>query len=430
MNTRCVLKRPMSVHLSLVALLLGGCLQPASPSTAEAPIPPLVGQVQPGFLRRIQASIDADIAPAASVSFIEPGATASTVVTTVTDSLGRFKLSLPMGFKKTVGAVYYLEAFKGLGNNQAGHNAARVRTLVQWKDGGWISLTGLTPGGTLNLTLGTTAVSVAAQINTAQGSTVDLAGLMGKLDQTTFTPVPNLTVTEYEGALGVVSAALGGNLDPLASIGKANGAFYLKSVGGGMGLSPGLGADVGDTVTLSGLTFDALPANNQVRFNGAPATVTSVSADRRSLQVVVPEAATRGPVSVIVGSTHSGVVDYPLFGTVRLTLSGIPGSSATASVTLTPDTGPVLLRTVINPGSTASVEFKSLDPSTGWTLSAQAVNAANSAWATSTRLDGAIDPVTLTPLPVAGPYEVSSGLNTWGVGLRLAPLTAGATASY
>lgn len=428
-----ILKRHMSVLVLLASLLLGGCLQPASPPAAEAPIPPLVGQVQPGFLRRIQATIGTDIAPAASVSFIEPGATASTVVTTVTDSSGRFKLSLGSSFRPTVGAVYYLEAFKGLSNNLAGYSAARVRTLIQWQSGGWVCLTSSTPGGTLNLTSSTTAVSAAAQINTAQGSTVDLAGLMGKLElgtPDTFTPVTNLTVADYQGAYGVVSSALGGNLDPLASIGKANGAFYLKNVGGGMGLSPGLGADIGDTVTLSGLTFDATPANNQVAFNGAPATVTSVSPDRLSLQVTVPDGATRGPVSVIVGSTRSGVVDYPIFGTVRVSLAGIPGGSATASVTLTPGTGPAILRTVSNPGATASVEFKGLTPDMGWTVNAEAVNAANSAWATSTRIDGATDSVTLTPLPISGPYEVRSGLNLWGIGLRLAPLTAGATASY
>jgi YVTN family beta-propeller protein/YD repeat-containing protein len=61
------------------------------------------------------------------------------------------------------------------------------------------------------------------------------------------------------------------------------------------GFSPTSGA-AGDTVTISGHGFDAVPAGNTVRFNGTPASVTS--ATPTSLATRVPDGAQTGPISV------------------------------------------------------------------------------------------------------------------------------------
>ncbi|MNY06507.1 hypothetical protein D3C86_1392680 [compost metagenome] len=216
----------------------------------------------------------------------------------------------------------------------------------------------------------------------------------------------------------------------MASIDKVAGSgFYLKP-SGGIGILPGLGADVADTVTLSGITFDADPAKNRVRFNGVSATVSAVAGDRRSIQVTVPDGATRGPVTVEVAAKTSAVSDYPILGTVRLSLSGIPGSTATASVTLTPSSGLAVTKAIASPGATGSLVFKGLVPGDGWTLGATAVNAANQVWASTVRLDGPVEAMNLVAVPQPGPFTVGSGVNTWAAGLRLAPVSVTASASY
>lgn len=425
----------------MLALLLAasGCAlggPGAKPPLTAPAYSSLQGRVEAGVLHRfrsVQADLVNDVAKGATVSFIQPGATPLTVATTVTDAQGHFDLKLSSSFRPDAGAVYYLEAVKGLSSNQAGSSAARVRSLVRWNAGGWDSLT----GQGITLSLATTAIAAAAQINTAQGAAVSLGGLMGTLQSgvsdgvtpSTFTPVANLSVADYQGAYAVVSAALGGDMDPLASIDRVSGSFYLKPTGG-IGIVPGLGADVGDTVTLSGIAFEALAADNHVRFNGAAATVTAVAADRRSIQVTVPDAATRGPVTVETAAKTSAVADYPILGTVRLALSGIPGATATASVVLTPASGPAVTQAIASPGATGSLVFKGLVPGSGWTLSAQAVNAASQTWASTTRIDGPTDPMNLAALPVPGPFTIASGVNTWAAGLRIAPVSVTASASY
>ncbi len=62
----------------------------------------------------------------------------------------------------------------------------------------------------------------------------------------------------------------------------------------------------GEIVTISGENFSTVPEENNVKFNGAPATV--VTATARELKVVVPDEATAGPVTVTVaGKTSNGL---------------------------------------------------------------------------------------------------------------------------
>jgi len=418
------------IQLMVSPLLLAGCAQPLLTDEGQEAPPPLSGWVDPGFLYRVQATIS-DVAYAASVSLIDPMGTADgkpkTVVTTLTDDAGKFNFSLDKSFKPSSDRVYYLEAFKGLDSNMAGHDAVRVRTLIQWKSGGWTSLTNASTGGGLIISLSTTALSVAAQLNTADGKPVDLKTLIGKLSSGTvpyaYTPVANRSEAEYLEAFGVVEAALGGGADPVASVEKANGNFVLKQVGESLGVTPGLGADLGDAVTISGMTFSATPANNHVSFNGIPAQVTFVSGDRSWIQVTVPEAATRGPLTVSVGGQTSGVVDYPILGTVRMTMTGIPGGSSTAGSTLRSSGDFLEHQSLATPGATASFTFKGLIPGHGWTVEASARNVLSNVWAQGTQIDGPYDPLTMTNSPIPGPYEVKSGLNVWNVGLRVPAIT-------
>ncbi len=58
--------------------------------------------------------------------------------------------------------------------------------------------------------------------------------------------------------------------------------------------------NIGDIVTIYGRGFDPLPANNNVKFNGTPTTITRATVD--TLTVTIPTAATSGIVSVTAAS--------------------------------------------------------------------------------------------------------------------------------
>jgi len=425
--------QPLSLAL---AMGLVACQAVAPTGESAAPWASLSGQVDSFLVNRfrVQADLLSDVAPAAGVSFIDvSGASPVVVATTVTDGLGRFQMSLPH-FQPTVDALYYLEAFKGLNANRPGANAARVRTLIQWKSNGWRSLT----GATLNLNLCTTALAVAAQLNTDAGAPVDLTLLIGSLTlgtpdgvaPDTYQAVPNLSVADFDGAYLMVNAALGGDMDPIASVGKASGSFFLRASGGALGVSPGTGASVGDVITLSGMTFEPDPHHNWISFNGVQVSADSVSGDRLSIQVTVPEGATRGPIGASAGARYGGVADYPILGSVRVSLKGVPLSTQNAQVTLTPGVGGAQVRTVGSPGASCSVEFKGLLPSSGWSLSAQALDGSSRVLASSTQILGAMDPVLLVPSLVPGPYVVQAGLNAWSMGLASFPLAGLATGSF
>jgi hypothetical protein len=254
---------------------------------------------------------------------------------------------------------------------------------------------------------------------------------LGKLSGVTFTPVANLSNAEYLEAKSVVEQALGGDQDPVACIGKASGHFFFKSAGGSLGVLPAFGADVGDTLTLSGMAFNVSPAGNTVSFGGVGTPVGTVSADARSVQLVIPEGARTGAIAVTTSDGGAGVVaSYPVFGTLRFALTGIRNDCATVSVALTPPSGPAVTKALASPGATASLAFKGLTPGNGWTFEAKALNASGQTIASSSARLGPTDPVTMASSSVPGPHALLSGVNAWAVGLRVLSLTGGATGSF
>lgn len=93
---------------------------------------------------------------------------------------------------------------------------------------------------------------------------------------------------------------------------------------------------VGTTVLISGTNFDALPANNQLTFNGVVATITEASPT--SLTAVVPPGASTGKITVVVnGLAVSSSSDFTVLIPPTITsfnpISGIVGSVVTISGT-------------------------------------------------------------------------------------------------
>ncbi|MEI9921914.1 MAG: LamG-like jellyroll fold domain-containing protein [Bacteroidota bacterium] len=107
----------------------------------------------------------------------------------------------------------------------------------------------------------------------------------------------------------------------------------------------------GDQVTITGTNFDTTPANNIVKFNGITAVVTASSAT--SITTSVPNGATSGLISVMVGSntgtstsvfcvshtavSTSGLLAFYTFSGNSNDLSGNNNNATSVGTTLTTD---------------------------------------------------------------------------------------------
>jgi hypothetical protein len=226
----------------------GGCLPPRGttvPVESEAGdgrIPPLAGQVDFGPTgrtigesgRQTQASM-LEVADGATVALIDI-ATNDTVGTTRTDPGGRFLLDLGGNFIPS-GVAHYLEAVKGLrdggGANRVGTDAARVRTIVQFKGGGWLHI----GAGQLTINRSTTAISAIASLQGLPAASASaLLGLLaiGTADNTlkpstpdtlAISPLHGIANQDYHTVFGMVDQLLAQDLDPLANLTYGGGTF-------------------------------------------------------------------------------------------------------------------------------------------------------------------------------------------------------------
>ncbi|MBI3595608.1 MAG: Ig-like domain-containing protein [Nitrospirae bacterium] len=109
-------------------------------------------------------------------------------------------------------------------------------------------------------------------------------------------------------------------------------------------LSPDNGP-IGTPVTITGMNFDPTAANNQVKFNGTAAIISSATAT--AIQTVVPQNATTGPVTVITPQgTATSTAPFTVSPREGFTITAtptsttvIPGASVNYQVTLIPEGG-------------------------------------------------------------------------------------------
>lgn len=95
------------------------------------------------------------------------------------------------------------------------------------------------------------------------------------------------------------------------------------------------GAPIGASVTLNGANFDPIAANNQVTFNGIPATVTA--ATFTTLQVTVPPGAAGGQVQITVGPETTQALPFYVLPANPPALAGLRAylaNPSTSSVTV------------------------------------------------------------------------------------------------
>src|SRR5207249_10001075 len=126
----------------------------------------------------------------------------------------------------------------------------------------------------------------------------------------------SLTVT-------VPNDAVGGPMQAYRMDTPLGGARYAVTVSGTLttlaltAIDPYFQVGVGTPVTLTGMGFDATPANNTVLFKSATGTVsgTVTAATTTSSTVTVPAGAVCGPVTAAVGGQTSNARTVAIAGT-------------------------------------------------------------------------------------------------------------------
>ncbi|MBU6427775.1 MAG: IPT/TIG domain-containing protein [Cyanobacteria bacterium REEB65] len=337
------LNRLLVALLATVSLLLASCHVPLSTplgsdgrlnesvgSAATTAVPPIRGQVTFASTRTVQATMN-DVALKATVSLIDTSLD-QTIASGVTNSTGAFTINLQSGWAPDPNATYYLEAVKGLGNNEPGSNAARVRTLIRFQAGTWTSIT----GGTITLDPSTTALSIGAALRNGNPGPFDFSSLIGSVvvgNPDTYKPVTGLPASDYTALLALVNQLLGANADPVAGIALdvSAGTWNLTNQTLALDTLTPTSGSVGATITATGVGFSTRPADDTVRFNGIAATPGTATGTTMTL--VIPPGATSGQTTVQVGNL---VALGPLFSvSVVLTAMSPASGSAATSVTLT-----------------------------------------------------------------------------------------------
>ena len=300
-------------------------------------VPPIAGHVEEFAPARSVAATVGELASKATVVLVDT-ATGQTVTSTVTSSTGSFLLVWSNKFKPLEDRAYHLEVFKGLpmaGNsNRIGTPVARLRNIVFWRRGGWVSLSNGSPtASSLGVGRASTVISVIASLRRL--SPQEQEGLVGKLSGTSFTATGTvISSAEYSAVLALVTDALSADQDPVAAIaynplGATPEQKYTRkprafAFSGTFSTSSGSGKAVpGGTVTFNGLNF---PDPTSIRIGGLPAAGWSIDPTRTRLTVTLPPNAHSGIVRVTAGGiTWSGPF-IPVQGTIgTLVGNGDPG---------------------------------------------------------------------------------------------------------
>ena len=301
---------PVGFEQGLAAFNLGGIAASGQAVT-------LTGRVAWPGSRTSQASFT-DVARASTVSIID-SVSNQVMATTLTNPDLTFVLTVG---NLEIFRTYYLEAVKGIGENKAANDAARLRTLMRWTSAtNYQSIT--VPS--LTVSVETTALSIIANLRSLNPDS-----LLGRIDlgppKTFDTVGAGVTQEDLDAVVDLVNQALTSNRDPLFAL-RFDGTNYLADLRGMlepaamgpplpyiMGLSRYQAAP-GDTVTLYGGNLDSPPAANILKIGTVAFTVVSGASDHQKL--TLPATATSGTMvqttSNRTASTPFGIVS-PLGG--------------------------------------------------------------------------------------------------------------------
>lgn len=318
----------------LMSLLVGCNWMTGSPLEATTVLNGTV-ELSALYPRSTQASFD-QVADSSTISLMETtGATSTTIASTVTKAGGSFSLAIPR-FTADPAKTYVLEAVKGLYGNAVNRDAARVRTLLQFRDGAWVSLTNLIPGP-INLGLGTTALCIMYGLRSGS-ETINPNDLMGSIAAGTAEPSPLpatldtftpptalaaiLTKAHFHMVSDLVYRAILGDSDPVSAVqySTADGYFVKTASDPFIDNLSATAAGYGAPLALIGYRFDPAPANNTVYFGGATGSIAVIDTTKPNsanvLHVTVPEGAPSGLVMVRSGMGLSNGVQFTVLGRI------------------------------------------------------------------------------------------------------------------
>lgn len=317
-----------TLFVMLLALVLASCKLPSLvPPLSSSGVAPARLASSTQIAGRIVASSGVqagilDIAKGASVALID-AATGLTLSTTVTNPDGTFFLQFAEGFVPVDARPYILEAFKGIKGanpdyNQAGADTMRLRTLLTYREAekGWVSLANAAPGP-IDLTMSTTAVSVAIAHMSQAGTPVDPTLFIGCLNGDAYDEAARpLSLVAFTALRAEVEKAITEDRDPLHYVvyDSKTGSFLSSFVAFAVSeITPSSG-NIGTLLDIRGDGFTSGPLE-MVTINGTQAEIQpGTLAEDRVVVKVLPGTRT-GPVSIVI----NGVVQAGPTFTVTMT---------------------------------------------------------------------------------------------------------------
>ncbi|MBO9541704.1 IPT/TIG domain-containing protein [bacterium] len=299
------------------ALGPGVTAQPVRPIAEAAVETSIKGSVTFPLGVRAQA-LPAEMVAHAVISLIDPDSN-MTVALGKTDGSGNFTLALN-AYPPEVGKAYLLEAFKSYGSDEAGQDAARLRTFLRWTGSAWESIT---QGGVAINAL-TTALALMNNLNPA----VTAASLMGKVSAAgALVSAPaGYTAGEVNALAASIRDYLAGNIDPVSSV-----SALAPEV---TGCTPPSAVPL-SAIAVRGAGFSPVAGDNVVTFGGG-VTGTVYMASPKELIVLVPQGATTGNLKVTTRSKDSNLVNFVVMGTGGA--AGLQIARLSPSSTVTGDT--------------------------------------------------------------------------------------------
>lgn len=301
--------------------LLSARQAPGSTLQAAGEVEPIRGTVDFSVPGRLTQGTLGEIAQAATVALINTS-DGYTIATTTTTADGRFVLYFANSYRPAEG-IYYLEAVKGLSAgttlpNRVGADLARVRTVIQRRDGVWRSMSGtvvMVNATSTALSIILSLRSMTPPVANRQIDPASLIGVMGSDPETadapssyTYSNSALMSPSLVRDAYLLVNQALASDRDPFKNIAlDSTDPQYDRLLNAPLVLTvAALFPNVqitGGTLDIVGSGFSATPSENVVEFTNVsggpvPATVSTVTADRARMTVTVPPGAVTGPVAV------------------------------------------------------------------------------------------------------------------------------------
>jgi hypothetical protein len=190
----------------------------------------------------------------------------------------------------------------------------RLRTLIQYRQGTWVSIT----RDAFIISRATTALTIIASLKGLDPALLlerVVPGNPGTFDDTG----TGISQDEYLGVISLVEQALEQEADPVQVIVYLAGAFSLRAGGGG--LNPIIvevlpnPMTTGSQVKVLGVLIADYAFSNQVLINASTASVTGVGSG--SITILVPDDAISGLMTLSNGAgvaTHSVAVVPPIPG--------------------------------------------------------------------------------------------------------------------